>query len=49
MQGLWNSMRQDLNAIASVYGYNNGYPNRNNRNNRNRNGGRRSIQLPFPF
>jgi hypothetical protein len=43
LQGQWNSMRQELNIIAGAYGYNNGYPNRNNRN---RNGGRRSN---FPF
>lgn len=44
LQGQWNSMRQELNIIAGAYGYNNGYPNRNNR--RNRNGGWRNN---FPF
>lgn len=44
----WNSMRNDLNMVASTYGYGN-YNNRgNNRNNRNRNGGWIN-RLPFPF
>jgi hypothetical protein len=44
LQGQWNSIRQDLNAIANAYGYynNNGYPNRNNRRNRGNN-------FPFPY
>jgi len=42
LMGQWNRMRQDLNAIANVYGYNRNMP-RNNRN------GRNNIPFPFPF
>ena len=49
VQGQWNSMRQDLNVIANVYGYNrNNRSNRNNRNNRNGNW-RNNIPFPLPF
>jgi hypothetical protein len=42
MQNQWNSIRQDLNAVANYYGY-------NNRNN-NRNGNwRNNLPFPLPF
>lgn len=49
IQGQWNSMRQELNSIADLYGYGyNNYPNRNNRRNRNGNW-RNNIPFPLPF
>lgn len=50
IQGQWNSMRQELDSIADLYGYNgyNNYPNRNNRRNRNGNW-RNNIPFPLPF
>lgn len=45
IQGQWNSMRQDLNAIANEYGYNNRGNNRRNRNGNWRN----NIPFPLPF
>ena len=42
LMGQWNTMRNDLSAVANVYGYNR-YPNQNNRN-RNR-----GNNFPFPF
>lgn len=51
LNGQWNSMRGDINAIANTYGYNGGYNNRGN-NNRypNRNGDwRNRIPFPLPF
>ncbi|MBK9155608.1 MAG: hypothetical protein IPM25_15595 [Chloracidobacterium sp.] len=44
LAGQWNRMRNDLNAIANVYGYNRNMP-RNNRNGNWRN----NIPFPFPF
>jgi hypothetical protein len=51
INGQWNSMRGDINAIAQTYGYNGGY-NRGGNNNRypNRNGDwRNRIPFPLPF
>ncbi len=46
LQGQWNSMRQELNMVAQVYGYNTRGPGRNDRGNGN---WRNNFPFPFPF
>ena len=48
LNGQWNSMRGDVNAIANAYGYNGGYNNRYPSNNRNGDW-RNRIPFPLPF
>lgn len=46
LQNQWSSIRQDLDTVASYYGYNN----RGRGNNRNNNGNwRNNIPFPLPF